>query len=100
VTDEPIYGSARLRVLNLPNGQFLLIMDRAGFVAVEPDKMEEWLILRNLTLSRMGPECVGFFRFAGECEISERLLYDQRGVGRGSGGVYQSSDVTGARPGS
>jgi hypothetical protein len=99
VTDE--YGAARLRVLPLPNRQFLLVMDRAGSVASDPDRMEEWLILRNLTLSRLGPECVGFFRFAGDCDIPDLGEFcDERGTGCRSRGVYPADRAadSGARP--
>jgi hypothetical protein len=64
LTDDP-YGSARLRVFDLPNGQFFVIMDRAGFLDA-PGRVEEWQQLRQLVMSRLGPECVGFLRFAGE----------------------------------
>jgi hypothetical protein len=65
------YGSARLRVFTLPNGQFFVIMDMAGFVWGDERSAREWIELRETLLARLGPECAGVLRYAGELQLPE-----------------------------
>lgn len=67
MTDDDIYGGARIRILPLPHDQYVIIIDRAGMLRA--GEQEPWSAFRDATLTRLDQRCVGIFRYAKDCEL-------------------------------
>lgn len=78
-------GGGRLRVAHLPNGQFMLILDRAGWISDQLSREDAFAGVRQV-LERLGPECAGVWRFADELDIGGLdVPADPEHADRGSG---------------
>lgn len=63
------WGSARLRKVALPGEQYLLVLDRAGLFEGDEVRRQDAIAGTKIVLDRVGPQCAGVWRFAGELTL-------------------------------